>query len=287
MNKWNFSILVTFIAIVCTIFLPCCNTTKSFTSPAGYNFNKPEKLIMELALREISGICFMKGNDDILFAIEDETGKLYLYQLANGKLTKSKFGKKGDYEDVTILNNQAVLVLSSNGSIFMFAANEAGNEKIDSMQEYKSILPKGEYEGLFAEDSMLYALCKDCPQDKSTKEVSVFALKMSTGKGLSVTNSFKIDVSGIQSAGAKEKIKFHPSAIAKSPVTNDWYILSSANKILLLLDEQWKLKACFQLQPSLFKQPEGLAFNSKGDLYISNEGGAGAADVLIFRFGEK
>ena len=57
--------------------------------------------------------------------------------------------------------------------------------------------------------------------------------------------------------------------------------------MLLQLDEKWKLKAFFQLQPSVFNQPEGLAFNSKGDLYISNEGGEGAANILIFRYGTK
>ncbi len=287
MKKYPLSCPLIFIAAACILCLLGCDSKKTFTSPEGYNFSKPEKLIMETALREISGICFMKGNDEILFAIEDETGRLYQYHLVDGKLSKAKFGKKGDYEDVTILNNQAVSVLSSEGSIFIFTTSEAGNEKIDSLKEYKNILPAGEYEGLFAADSTLYALCKDCPQDKPSKEVSVFSLIQSAGKGLSVTSSFQVDVSEIQLDKVKEKIKFHPSAIAKSTVTNDWYILSSANKMLLQLDEKWKLKAFFQLQPSVFNQPEGLAFNSKGDLYISNEGGEGAANILIFRYGTK
>jgi len=282
MKKYHSSFPSAFIGLVFVAFLSNCNTAKTFTSPAGYDFSKPEKLNMENALKEISGICFLKGNDEILFAIEDETGKLYQYQLADGKLTKSKFGKKGDYEDLAILNNQTASVLSSEGSVFMFAASEAGKEKIDSVQEYKNILPAGEYEGLFAADSTLYALCKDCPQDKPSKEVSVFALKQSFGSGLSVINSYKVTVSGIQVG--EEKIKFHPSAFAKSPVTNDWFIVSSTNKMLLQFDEQWKLKAHYNLDPSLFKQPEGMAFNSKGDLYVSNEGGAGAANILIFRY---
>jgi len=54
--------------------------------------------------------------------------------------------------------------------------------------------------------------------------------------------------------------------------------------LLLVLDEQWKIKESFPLNPSLFKQPEGMAFNARGDLYISNEGGEGTANVLVFKY---
>jgi hypothetical protein len=52
----------------------------------------------------------------------------------------------------------------------------------------------------------------------------------------------------------------------------------------VVLDEQWKVKAYYQLDPVLFKQPEGLAFGQKGDMYVSNEGGEGAANILLFRY---
>jgi len=47
---------------------------------------------------------------------------------------------------------------------------------------------------------------------------------------------------------------------------------------------QWKLKKTYQLDPILFKQPEGLAFDSKGNMYISNEGHGGNANVLLFNY---
>lgn len=275
------------ILLTCTIFFATCKTAVTYTSPTGYDFSRPEKLIMEKPLKEISGICFLMDNDESLLAVEDETGKIYQYRLAGGKLTKSKFGKKGDYEDVAIVNNQTASVLSSEGSIFMFAATDTGMEKIDSVKEFKNILPPGEYEGLFGVDSILYALCKDCPQDKPSKEVSVFALGEVADKGFGVTNTYTVDVSGIQPGEGKEKIKLHPSALARNPATNDWFVLSSTNKMLLQFDGQWKLKSFFNLDPSLFQQPEGMAFNSKGDLYISNEGDTGAANILIFRYVSK
>jgi hypothetical protein len=261
-----------------------CKNAISYKSPVGYDFNKPEKNILNQSLHEISGIAFSKGNDTSVFAIEDENGKLYSYTFANEQLRKSKFGKKGDYEDVTTFNDSMVAVLNSDGSILLFPIANTGYDNIDSVQSFESILPAGEYEGLAAADSNLYALCKDCPDDKPGKEVSVQVLQMNAGKQLSVVKTFPVDISMIQSGAENGKIKFHPSALGKNPVTHEWFILSSVNKMLLVLDEQWKLISFVVLDPSLFKQPEGLTFNSKGDLYISNEGGAGAANILAFRY---
>ena len=264
-----------------------CKNPVSYQSPAGYDFNKPEKIILNQDLQEISGITFSSGNDTVIFAIEDEDGKLYSCTIANAQISKSKFAKKGDYEDVTIFKDSMVAVLKSDGSILLFSLNSAGNEKIDSVQDYKSILPAGEYEGLAAADSNLYALCKDCPGDKPGKEASVRMLQMNADKQLSIVKTFPVNISMIQSGEANRKIKFHPSALGKNPLTHQWFILSSVNKMLLILDDQWKVTSFVMLDPALFKQPEGLAFNSKGDLYISNEGGAGAANILLFRYQER
>lgn len=264
------------------IFISCKNK-QPYKSPTGYDFNKPEKFVMKNSLKEISGIAFIHGKEDVLYAIEDEAAKLFSITPGSDKLSHSKFGKKGDYEDVTILNNTTVAVLKSNGSLYLFSINEIGKEKIDSVKEYEKILPEGEYEGLVADSTKLIVLCKNCPGDKEKKEVSVYILKPASGDSLIITNTFKVDINLIQPTGESGKEKFHPSGIAKNPVTHEWYIISSVNKLLLILDEQWNAKEYYPLDPSLFKQPEGITFNSKGDLYISNEGGNGDANILLFR----
>ena len=266
------------------LFFISCKNKQLYKSPVGYDINKPEKFVMNSSLKEISGITFIKGKEDVMYAIEDEAGKLFSVTPGSDKLSHSKFGKKGDYEDVTILNDNLVTVLRSDGSLFTFSVNEIGKEKIDSVKEYENILPEGEYEGLFADSTNLIALCKNCPDDKQKKEVSVYTLQHVHGDSLTITNTFKVDISIIQPKDENGKEKFHPSGIAKNPVTHEWYIISSVNKLLLILDEQWKAKDYYPLDPSLFKQPEGITFNSKGDLYISNEGGEGDANILLFRF---
>jgi uncharacterized protein YjiK len=273
----------------CTILIASiwagCIGAKQFKGPAGYDINQPEKFIMTSSLKEISGISFLNGKDDTTYAIEDEGGKLYYFSMGSDKVNHSKFGKKGDYEDVAVLTNKTVAVLKSDGSITVFAANEVGKEKIDSVKEYNNILPQGEYEGLFADTNKLIALCKNCPADKQKKEVSVFTIEQTKDAAFSVTNTFKIDISATQPDNGNEK--FHPSGISKNPLTNEWFIISSVNRMLVITDQNWKVKEFFPLNPALFKQPEGLTFNKNGDMYISNEGGDGDGNVLLFKYHKK
>ena len=118
------------------------------------------------------------------------------------------------------------MVLKSDGSLLLFSSKETGKEKIDSVQEFNTILPEGEYEGLFADSNKLYALCKNCPGDKGKKEVSVYTLQQDSSSLLKVTSSFKIDLSSLHLNEGIDKAKFHPSCIAKHPVSHEWYIIS-------------------------------------------------------------
>lgn len=266
------------------IFFSCNNKREPYKSPKGYDINTAEKFVMNQALREISGITFLNGDDENLYAIEDEAGRLYSFTLGSKKLSYSSFKGRGDFEDITALHGNTIAILESKGSILLIPAPEIGKEKIGSIQEYKKILPEGEYEGLFAFGNKLFVLCKNCPGDKGAKEVSVFVLEQVNGDLLSLTNTFKVDISMIEKGREKRKAEFHPSCLSMNPLTKEWYIISAVNKVLVILDEQWKVKESYPLDPYVFRQPEGLAFNSKGDMFISNEGGGGSANILMFRY---
>jgi len=262
-----------------------CYDPAPVVSPPGYHLDAPQKYVMSESLREISGIVCLRGNADTLYAIEDEQGKLFYFHPGDGKFDYKKFGKRGDYEDVTVVGGNTFVVLRSDGSLFSFPAGLVQDEKTN-VQEYPNILPAGEYEGLYGEsDGNLFALCKNCKDDEQRDEVSVYKLDQKGGS-LAITGQFKVDVGSIGVPKEKRRGKFHPSALARHPITREWYILSSVNKILLVLDGQWKMKAAYSLKPSLFKQPEGLAFDSKGNMYISNEGGDGDANVLLFKYNQ-
>jgi len=268
-----------------------CYDPAPVVSPPGYKLGSPQKFIMSESLHEISGIVTLRGNGDTLYAIEDEQGKLFYFHPGDGKFAYKKFGKRGDYEDVTIVDNKEFVVLRSDGSLFVFPLSLVQDGNMDKVEKYENILPAGEYEGLFGDDNGgLIALCKNCPDDDQRDEVSGYVLERGrrnapgTTNSLAITSHFKVDVSMVKLTSMKRKVKFHPSCLARHPLTREWYIISAVNKILLVLDDHWKVKASYPLDPSLFKQPEGLAFDRKGNMYISNEGGQGNANVLLFRY---
>jgi uncharacterized protein YjiK len=262
--------------------------------PRGYNLGAPKKYVLSESLREISGITFLKGDADTMYAIEDETGKLYNFHLGSGRFPYHKFGKHGDYEDVTVLNDKEFVVLRSDGSLFVFpveavrsarASKDRGEELSKSVRAYEHILPAGEYEGLYGDEGgKLIALCKNCADDDQKKEVSGYVLQYGADGALAITQHFKVEVPEDKLTSIHRNVKFHPSCLARHPLTKEWYIISSVNKALLVLDDRWQLKNIYSLDPVLFKQPEGLAFDKQGNMYISNEGGQGNANVLVFAY---
>lgn len=262
-----------FVALLSSIMASACTSPSdtAVKSPAGYNLGRPEKFIMPTSLLEVSGICFYKGNPDTIFAIQDEEGKFFRLGWNVKKQYNCKFGKKGDYEDVSILRDQAI-ILKSNGSLFTFPFADRFYEDIDSAREYKKILPEGEYEAMFGDEATgkLYILCKNCDDDNSKKNVTGYIYELNDSA--KQVGTFEIDVKQIKAITGKVKRGFRPSGMAKNPLTNEWYIISAVNKMLIVTDDKWTVKDVYELNGNGFNQPEGIAFDRLGNLYISNEG---------------
>jgi uncharacterized protein YjiK len=82
----------------------------------------------------------------------------------------------------------------------------------------------------------------------------------------------------------ERKMKLKPSAAAINPVTDELYILSSIEHLLVVIDRKGTLKEMYQLDPALYKQAEGIAFTPQGDLLISNESHeTGAGTILLIK----
>jgi hypothetical protein len=251
-----------------------CSQKRKFDNPPGYNINAPQKIVMPISLGEISGITFYKGNSDTVFAQEDENGKLYFLRPGDKKASYFKFARHGDYEDVAICNN-TVIMLRSNGILFTFPfADIHQQEAEDNVTEWKDLLPKGEYEGMYADEmsKLIYIICKDCANEKS-KTVSGYILQLGADGKISQNGTFAVNEQEIENLIDDKKVNLRPSALAWNPRTNEWYIISSIGKLLVVADSNWKVTAAYKLNPALYHQPEGIAFDKDGNLYISNEGG--------------
>ena len=82
----------------------------------------------------------------------------------------------------------------------------------------------------------------------------------------------------------EDTFNFRPSEIAVHPLTNLIYVLSSKDKMLLILDQKGKIENLVALDPVYFTQPEGMTFLENGDLLISNEAQKGKATLLLFKY---
>lgn len=265
-----------------TLAAVACMGQKEYTSPAGYDLSHPSTLELPAVLDEISGISFAAESDTV-YAIQDERGVVFHFKPGDKRLIAAKFAKKGDYEDVSLFNDQLV-VLRSDGSLYLFPVAETNQEEAAQVKEWKKILPEGEYEALYAdpETHEMVVLCKQCAADKKTGKVTGYVLQWANDS-LFIKNNITLDASAFSKGSSGYKGAFKPSAIARNPRSGQWYILSSVNKMLAVADKNWQITETHTLRPSLFSQPEGMAFDKEGNLFISNErGGAGNATLLRF-----
>lgn len=252
----------------------CKSPLGKYTSPKGYDLTKPDKFNMPSSLLEISGIAFHDSNSDTIYSIQDEEGKLFRQKWDIKDQKNTKFGPRGDYEDLSIFHDK-VFILKSSGTLYSLPFSETVKEKSDLVKETKHLVPKAEYESLYADaaTSKLYILCKNCPIDKKAKKVTGYILDYNpSSDSLVNSGSFKVDLKQLKAVYPKFKNDLRASAMAKNPKTNEWYIVSSVSKLLVITDDKWNVKEAHHLSSSTFNQPEGIAFDKDLNLYISNEG---------------
>ncbi|WP_205508458.1 SdiA-regulated domain-containing protein [Longitalea arenae] len=277
------------LCIIClfiVIFFSRCSTSAdnnpAFKSPDGYNLNKPFLLKLPVELDEISGVAFY-ARDTSLFAIGDEFGWLYKIPLTGNKpIQKWKFSNQGDYEDLVMVD-KVFYVLQSNGNITAFTFDDH-NQILTQNQEFPA--SGNEFEILYYDPRLfkLILICKDCETDKK-KALTAYYFNLLYKR---LDDSSSINVTAIANMIGEKKIKFKPSAAAIHPVTNELFIVSSVNKLLVITDRKGQVKQTYHLDAALFKQPEGITFTPEGDMIISNEAAdRGVANLLFFKYNKK
>ena len=281
LKNFVFSVSFVFIFSNFLVCLAACNARKanSYSAPPGYDFTKPYIYKLPSILDEISGIVYYP-KDSSLFAIQDEKGWLFKIHLKSPlHIERWKFSAGADYEDLALLDSN-FFVLKSKGIIekFKFFFGDS-----ISFQSYRLTEEgKNEFETLFYDSTQnkLILICKNCEEGQK-KEVSSWAFDPSTD---SFSSSFTINTAKIKEQ-LNDDQKFKPSAAAIHPITGELYIIASVNKALVVLNKDHTVKNSYKIDPSLFKQPEGMTFTPKGDLIISNEAAdIGAADILFFKY---
>ena len=252
----------------------------NYPTPKQYDLNHPYKIDLPAELKEISGIVYYP-KDTSVFSICDNDGWIHKFYLKTKRVQKWKFGKNHDYEDLAVVDS-VVYAMSSSGDIARTRFYRPG----DSLHTDLFSFPgggKNEFESMYYDPAAgtLNMLCKDCAGDKKSS-VSTWTFNIATGAY--VQSPVQLDVKPIAKTLGEDKVRFKPSATAIDPLTNELYVISSVNKVLVIADRSGNVKEVYPLDPTIYKQPEGIAFTPTGDLLISNEVNTGEyATILIFK----
>ncbi|MCC8360324.1 SdiA-regulated domain-containing protein [Salinimicrobium sediminilitoris] len=221
-------------------------------------------------LKEVSGIAFLEPGK--IACVQDERGSIFIYNLKESTIEKEiKFAGKGDYEGIAIKEDVAY-VLKSNGMIYKIA-DFLNSAKVESFQTFFS--SKNDMEGLFydkSQDRLLLAVKSKDPNSDDQKGIYAAQLPSLQVKEKPVFKlTFKEEIfDDILEEDIGET--FFPSEVAINPSSGEVLILEAREPRLLILDPSGVPKNLFRLNRKLFPQPEGLTYDTSGNLYISNEG---------------
>lgn len=224
-------------------------------------------------LKEISAIAFLGENK--IACIQDEAGTVFVFNLESLAIEKEiPFGEGGDYEGIAV-HQDRIYVLRADGTIFRIN-NFSGKAK-PQVEEFETpFSSKNDMEGLFYDKTKNRLLMSVKERDLNSKDYKgVYSINPETME-LEKDPVFKMTFKEeIFKAKKKSESSFYPSEINRDPGSGELLVLEAREPKLLILDPQGKPKTLHRLDRKFFPQPEGLAFDASGNLYISTEGDPG------------
>ena len=236
-------------AALCFIGLACKQQEKKqIASPPGYDLSIPEKRILDEDLDEVSGILYIAA-DSTIVTLNDEEGKFYRLNLQGKLIGKPfKFAKKSDFEDLTT------------DGLYWYAVKAM----------------------FFDVARQKLVLLSKTPLTLKDGRLPAFTLDTSSGT-FNHDPYYSPDTITIAKLYGKKKWGCKPTAAAVHPITGETYILSSNERMLMIMKDG-VLNAVYPLDKSMFRQPEGITFMPNGNLIISNEAQGSTANILIFAY---
>lgn len=257
-------------------------------------------------LNEISGISL--AGDGRLACVQDEQGIIFIFNPRTGEIEKEiAFGGPGDYEDITVIGEDAWVVRSDGRLFHVSGFLEDGKLAV---KEHPTVLSEeNNVEGLAYDPvtGKLLVACKDMPFHDGRKgegQRAVYSFDMGSDRMdqdpvlLIHTDTVMAYRQGDHQTGAgedqyekavdkkRDKV-FKPSGIAVHPKTNDIYVIASAGKLLLVISRTGEILALVGLGKDLMPQPEGICFGLDESLFISSEGEGREGRILKFRAGSQ
>lgn len=276
-QKTALLIVLGVLSVIGFIYISFDEKEESILSSKSENMEIVREWKLPEILDEISGIAMI--DEERIAAVQDENGIIFIYNLSSSEIEEQiEFGDDGDYEGIA-LSGTTAYVLRSDGNIF-----EVQNYR---SQERSTIIHKNgfegnyNFEGLFFDDnnnSLLLAVKEVGKED----DKPVYSYDPST-RELQEEPVFTINSSDpiFKDVRSKKTEKvILPSEINIHPSTGNIYLLDAVNPKIVILSGDGDSQNLYQLNKKQFSQAEGLTFGPGGELYISNEGKGGKANIL-------
>ncbi|MBK9335043.1 MAG: SdiA-regulated domain-containing protein [Lewinellaceae bacterium] len=258
------------------------------TDSIPYRLNQPAQVINLVyeELQEISGLG-PADEPNVFCAISDERGEV-LFIDGNGGgaiLRRVLFREKGDFEGVEMVDN-CLYAVKSNGEIYEIARWKRDTPKVSSIKTFLTKTDDVEGLGHDKKRQALLLACKGDPDSAYIRNIYAFDLRT---KQLGETPVFTVnphEVNALIPYDDDDKQHFFsPSGVAIHPVTGDVYIISTALKRIVVLDyNTGKIRYAIRLDKKILPQPEGISFDSEGNLFLASEGKKGEGLLLRFDF---
>lgn len=280
----NFIIFL-LIRLTCALsFSACVSDNVSISDVIPFHLEKPDAIFkLPHELNEISGLTPLDSFH--VAAVQDEAGTLYVLNVKTGKVVDSvKFAGRGDYEGVERVGSQ-LFVLRSDGDLFTFNADRTSwGKRIKSERIRTRLSSRYDTEGLAYDpvSGTVYIVCKEYAGKKVRRSRAVFGFDVQN-KRVSDKPLFLISSDSLSVLLADKQFRhsrFKPSAIAVHPDSGNLFLLSSPNRLLIVLNKDGQILAVKKLKKRIVRQPEGIAFMPDGSLIIASEGAGGRA-VLV------
>jgi len=259
-----------------------------------YNLGSPDlQHQLPEILNEISGLTDIDSAH--VACVQDELGIVFIYNFRTGKIiSQHDFDKTGDFEGLTYTKKD-LFILRSDGRLTEWNQFPSGKT---SIKHYNLPLVTANNEGLCFDPhyNRILIAAKSKPQNHDAKsERYIYSYDLKTKRlleepvySLNVDHlTIKLKELGNQrtasiKGGSAKRFNFRPASLAVHPITDEIYIISAIDKLLLVMNRQEEILQMESLDPALFAKAEGITFLDDGTMIITNEAAGKTPNLYVF-----